>query len=72
VVLSSSIEPEPPFFAGLASLCERATRPVFLGGATAAAHEKEVHRAGAIPLGVAIEPALERIGAELRGKGILK
>lgn len=73
VVLSSSIEPErAPFFAGLGALCAQLKRPVFLGGTTALAHENEIHDAGAIPLGAAIEPALERIGAELKKKGSLK
>ena len=66
VVLSSSIEPPKSFFAELAGLAGALKRPVFLGGATAANHEQAVHDAGAIPLGAAIEPGVQRIAAALQ------
>lgn len=66
VVLSSSIEPAKPFFAELAGMTAALRRPVFLGGATAANHEQAVHDAGAIPVGAALEPGVQRIAAALK------
>lgn len=66
VVLSSSIEPDAAFFARLARLAGEVRRPVFLGGATALAHDKAIHAAGAIALGAAIDTGVERVAAELR------
>jgi MerR family transcriptional regulator, light-induced transcriptional regulator len=66
VVLSSSIDPgSDDFYAKLAELVAAVKRPVYLGGVTAAAHEKEIEATGAVPLATTIESAVRRIGAEL-------
>lgn len=66
LVLSSSIEPEAgTFFAGLARLVAALNRPVFLGGGTALRHEREIHAAGAIALGGAIDAGVQRVAAQL-------
>ena len=66
VVLSSSIDPaSEAFYVGLAGLVAAVKRPVYVGGVTAAAHEKEIEAAGAVALATSIESAVRRIGAEL-------
>lgn len=69
IVLSSSMPPPEGFFAALAQLARQAGRPVFLGGATAAAHPGEIHAAGVTGLGGSIESGVRRLAAELKGKG---
>jgi cobalamin-dependent methionine synthase I len=66
VVLSSSVEPDAAFFSKLARLASEIKRPLFLGGATALAHDKAIHAAGAIALGSAIDAGVERVAVELR------
>lgn len=66
VVLSSSIEPDAAFFSKLARLAGEVKRPVFVGGATALAHDKAIHAAGAVALGAAIRAGVQRVAAAVR------
>jgi MerR family transcriptional regulator, light-induced transcriptional regulator len=66
VVLSSSIEPDAAFFSKLARLAGEVKRPVFVGGATALAHDKAIQAAGAVALGAAIGAGVQRVAAAVR------
>ncbi|HWA38440.1 MAG TPA: MerR family transcriptional regulator [Burkholderiales bacterium] len=68
VVLASAVAPVEGFLAELATLCRSLRRPVFVGGATAAASAGELQAAGAVPLAGTIDEAVRRIGAALREK----
>ena len=68
LVLSSSIVPGEAFFGELAALAATLGRPVYVGGATAAAHEKAIRAAGAVALSATLEAAVRRIAAETRSR----
>lgn len=66
VVLSGSARPARGLFAEqLEALVRTASVPVFVGGAVAERHQDEIEAAGAIALGQAVQPALQRIAAGL-------
>ena len=66
VVISSTMTREAPEFYGqLSNLVSATSRPVFVGGQVASAREKEIKAAGAVPLPMAIDPALRRVAAEI-------
>jgi DNA-binding transcriptional MerR regulator/methylmalonyl-CoA mutase cobalamin-binding subunit len=66
VVLSSSIEPDDDnFFSALAGMVGEVRRPVFVGGATAAAYGRELAAAGAVVLGTDIEAGVQQVAAQL-------
>lgn len=66
VIVSSSVDPAPSFFKEeLPQLVRQAGVPVFVGGATAVRHRREVSTAGAIPLGVELEDGVRLIATTL-------
>jgi len=66
VVVSSSVDPAPSFFSEeLPRLVRQAGVPVFVGGATAVRHQREVSTAGAIPLGVELEDGVRLVATTL-------
>jgi hypothetical protein len=66
VVISSSVEPAPSFFRDeLSQLVREAGAPVFVGGATALRHRREVSAAGAIPLGTELEDGVRLVATML-------
>jgi DNA-binding transcriptional MerR regulator len=69
VVISSSMDPAPAFFAeGLPRLVHEAGCPVFVGGATAEHFRRQITSAGAIALWVGIDEGVRLIAARL-GRG---
>ncbi len=66
VVISSSIDPAPGLLErALPKLVRQAGVPVFVGGATAIRHKREISAAGAIALGRELEDGLRLITAKL-------
>lgn len=66
VVISSSVDPEPSFFReGLPQLVRQAGVPVFVGGATALRHGREIAAAGATALGVEFEDGVCLVASRL-------
>jgi cobalamin-dependent methionine synthase I len=66
VVVSSSVDPTLSFFREeLPRLVRQAGVPVFVGGATALRHRRDVSTAGATPLGVELEDGVRLVAATL-------
>jgi DNA-binding transcriptional MerR regulator len=66
VVISSSIDPSPGLLErALAKLVRQVGVPVFVGGAAASRHKREISTAGAIALGRELEDGVRLIKAEL-------
>lgn len=67
VLLSGSLDPGPRFFGrDLPALVATLDVPVFLGGAVSVEAADRVSEGGAVPLGDAIEPGLERLVREIK------
>jgi DNA-binding transcriptional MerR regulator len=68
VVISSSIDPAPGLLErALPKLARQVGVPVFVGGATATRHKREISTAGAIALGRELEDGVRLITAKLTG-----
>jgi len=66
VVISSSIDPKPGLLErALPKLARQVGVPVFVGGATATRHKREISTAGAIALGRELEDGVRLIAAKL-------
>ena len=66
VVISSSIDPKPGLLErALPKLVRQVGVPVFVGGATATRHKREISTAGAIALGRELEDGVRLIAAKL-------
>lgn len=66
VVVSSSVDPALSFFKEeLPRLVRQAGVPVFVGGATAVRHRREISAAGAVPLGVELEDGVRLVATTL-------
>lgn len=66
VVIASSIEPSPAFLGnGLRRLARESGCPVFVGGATALNHRREIAAAGATALAVGIDEGVRMIASRL-------
>jgi cobalamin-dependent methionine synthase I len=69
VVLSGSTRPARGLFPEqLRPLVDEVSVPVFVGGAAAERYEGDIEAAGAIALGEAVQPALQRIAATLASR----
>ncbi len=66
VVISNAIDSaSPDFYSQLKELVDAAKRPVYVGGHAVPAREKEIHAAGAVPLGVSIPSAVRRLASDI-------